>query len=268
MYIIGEKINGSIPSMAQAIADRNADYIREMAIKQAEAGASFIDCCASVNEGEVETLKWMIDIIQDATDVPIAIDSPNPQVLVDVLDYIKKPGLCNSVSGEGNKIDLIFPKIADTKWNVAALLSDDTGIPKDAAGRIRVLDNIMAEAKKYGIAENRIFIDPLVEMLCACEDGIDIVIEVEKYIKETYPDLHIICAVSNISFNLPYRKIVNQAFTAVAMWFGMDAAIMDPLNRDLRGTIFATEALQGEDFFCVEYIDAYRDGLFGPPPKA
>ncbi|MCR5539057.1 MAG: methyltetrahydrofolate cobalamin methyltransferase, partial [Lachnospiraceae bacterium] len=74
MYIIGEKINGSIPSMGQAIADRNADYIREMAKKQADAGATYIDCCASVNEGEVETLKWMIDIIQDACDTPICID--------------------------------------------------------------------------------------------------------------------------------------------------------------------------------------------------
>ena len=267
MYIIGEKINGSIPSMGQAIADRNADYIREMAKKQADAGATYIDCCASVNEGEVETLKWMIDIIQDACDTPICIDSPSPEVLVEVLDYIKKPGLCNSVSGEGNKIDLIFPKIADTKWNVVALLSDDTGIPKDAAGRIRVLNNIMAEAEKYGIAEDRIFIDPLVEMLCAAEDGIEVVIEVEKYIKEHYPDLHIICAVSNISYNLPCRKIVNQAFAAVAMWFGMDAAVMDPLNRDLRGTIYATEALMGEDFFCVEYIDAYREDIFGPVKK-
>ena len=137
----------------------------------------------------------------------------------------------------------------------------------DAAGRIRVLNNIMAEAEKYGIAEDRIFIDPLVEMLCAAEDGIEVVIEVEKYIKEHYPDLHIICAVSNISYNLPYRKIVNQAFAAVAMWFGMDAAVMDPLNRDLRGTIYATEALMGEDFFCVEYIDAYREDIFGPVKK-
>ena len=264
MIIVGEKINGSIPSMGKAITERNGEYIKEMAKKQADGGATYIDCCASVNEGEVETLKWMIDLIQEVTDVPICIDSPSPEVLVEVLDYIKKPGLCNSVSGEGNKIDLIFPKIADTKWNVVALLSDDTGIPKDAAGRIRVLNNIMAEAEKYGIAQNRIHIDPLIEMLCTAENGIAMVREVMTYIKQHYPKVHISGAISNISFNLPYRKIINIAFTVMAMNAGMDSAVMDPLSRDLRGAIYATDALMGEDFMCMEYIGAFREDIFGP----
>ena len=264
MIIVGEKINGSIPSMGKAIAERNEKRIRSMAKKQADVGADFIDCCASVNEGEVETLSWMIDLIQEVTDTPICVDSPNPQVLVDVMDRCKKPGMINSVSGEGNKIDLIFPKIANTPWKVVALLCDDTGIPKTAEGRIKVLNDIMKRADEFGIDHDRIYIDPMVEMLCTAEEGIDIVVDVMKYIKENYPKLHIICAVSNISFNLPYRKIVNQAFTVMAMNYGMDAAVMDPLNRDLRGAIYATEALKGDDYYCMEYIGAFREGIFGP----
>ncbi len=264
MIIVGEKINGSIPSMAKAIAEKNEARIKSLAKKQSKAGADYIDCCASVNEGEVETLGWMIDLIQEVTDTPICVDSPNPEAILAVLDRVKKPGMINSVSGEGNKMDVIFPAIADTKWNVVALLCDDSGIPKTAEDRIRVLDRIMAEAEKYGIRQNRIFIDPMVEMLCTAEEGVSMLMEVISYIKENYPKAHIICAVSNISFNLPYRKIVNQAFTVMAMNYGMDAAVMDPLNRDLRGVIYATDALLGEDYYCMEYIGAFREGIFGP----
>ena len=264
MIIIGEKINGSIPSMAKAIAEHDEERILSLAKKQSDVGATYIDCCASVNEGEVETLSWMIDLIQSVTDTPICVDSPNPRAILDVIGKCKKTGVINSVSGEGDKIDLIFPAIADTTWKVVALLCDDTGIPKNAQDRIRVLDNIMAEAKKYGIAQDRILIDPLVEMLCTSEDGIAVLLEVISYIKANYPEAHIVCAVSNISFNLPYRKIVNAAFTVLAMNAGMDAAVMDPLNRDLRGIIYATEALKGDDYFCMEYVGAFREGIFGP----
>mgnify|MGYP002855440351 CR=1 FL=1 len=264
MIIIGEKINGAIPSMAKAIADRDEAWIREIAKKQAEAGADFIDCCASVDENEVETLAWMIDLIQSVTDTPISVDSPSAQACVDAMQYCSRPGLINSVSGEGRKIDIVFPAIADTQWQVMALLCDDTGIPKSAADRIRVLDHVMARAKEYGIAQSRIHIDPLVEMLCTAEDGISVLLEVMAYTKEHYPGVHLSGAISNISYNLPYRKIVNIAFAVLCVNAGMDSAVLDPLNRDLRGAIYATEALKGDDFYCMEYISAYREGIFGP----
>ena len=167
MIIIGEKINGSIPVVADAIAKRDAEFIKNRAKMQAEAGATFIDCCASVPEAEeVETLKWMIDCIQEVTDLPISVDSPSADVLAQVFPYCTSPGLINSVSGDGDKIDKIFPLIADTKWEVICLLSDDTGIPKSAADRLRVFDKILEKAEKYGVAHNRMHIDPLVEMLC------------------------------------------------------------------------------------------------------
>lgn len=142
MIIIGEKINGSIPAVAKAIAERDAEFIKQRAIAQENAGATFIDCCASVPESEeVETLHWMIDCIQEVTDLPIAVDSPSADVLAQAYKFCKRPGLINSVSGEGDKIDKIFPILAENKgWQVIALLSDDTGIPKNAADRLKVFD--------------------------------------------------------------------------------------------------------------------------------
>ena len=265
MIIIGEKINGSIPSVAEAIANRDAEFIKQRALAQANSGASYIDCCASVPEAEeVETLKWMIDCIQEVTDLPISVDSPSPDVLMEAYKFCKRPGLINSVSMEGDKVDKIFPVIADSDWQVVALCSDDTGIPKTAADRLRVFNNIMAKAKEYGIKPSRLHIDPLVEMLCTSEDGIAMNEEVIGTIRSQYPDIHITAAVSNISFNLPVRKLLNMSFTVLAMKAGLDSAILDPTNRDLLGIILATEAMLGLDDFCMEYIEAYRDGLFGP----
>ena len=268
MIIIGEKINGSIPSVAEAIANRDAEFIKNRAKLQADAGATFIDCCASVPEAEeVKTLKWMIDCIQEVTDLPISVDSPSADVLVQVFDYCKRPGLINSVSMEGDKVDKIFPAIADTKWEVICLLSDDTGIPKTAADRLRVFDRLMEKAVQYGIAPERMHIDPLVEMLCTSEDGIAMNVEVISTIRARYPQIHITAAVSNISFNLPVRKLINMGFTVLAMNAGLDSAILDPTNRDLLGLIYATEALLGQDDYCMEYIGAYQEGIIGPVKK-
>jgi 5-methyltetrahydrofolate--homocysteine methyltransferase len=272
MIVIAEKLNGSIPSCAKAIAAKDDAYLKDIAAKQAAANAAFIDACASVKDGELETLKWMIDAIQSATDTPISVDSPDVNVCIEAMKYVVskggKPGLFNSVSGEGDKIDVAFPILASEeykKWDVMALLCDDTGIPKTAADRIRVFDAVMAKAAQYGIVDKRIHIDPLIEMLCTTDDGegISMVLEVMRHIKETHPQVHISGAVSNISFNLPARKLVNQAFVVLAINAGMDSGVLDPLSQDLMGVIYAAEAMIGLDDFCAEYTGAYREGIFG-----
>ena len=267
MIIIAEKINGSIPSVGKAIAAKDVDFIKNLAKVQSEVGATFLDVCASVEVSkELETLKWMIEAVQEVTETPIAVDSPSAEICLQAIDFCNKPGLVNSVSMEGNKIDLIFPKIAKTKWECIALLCDDTGIPRTAQKRLEVLEALIKKAKEYGIDPSRLHIDPLVEMLATSDDGINMIVEVMKEIKRRYPTIHVTGAASNISFNLPARKIVNMAFTVLAMNAGLDSVIVDPLLRDLRGLIYATEALLGTDEMCIEYIGGFRKGVFGTPP--
>ena len=267
MIIIGEKINGSIPSVGKAIANRDADWIRNLAKVQAEAKADYLDCCASVNVDELETIKWLIDLIQETTDLPICIDSPDPQVCADAMQFCNKVGIVNSVSLEGNKIDTIFPAIAGTGWGCVALLCDDSGIPKTSARRIEIFKEIMAKAEEFDIAPERLYIDPLVETLGTNGKSFLTFAETTKVIKELYPNVHITSGLSNISFGLPVRKMINMSFMVLAMQAGMDSAIVDPTNRDMMGIIYATDALLGNDDFCMEYIGAYRDNIFGPPPK-
>lgn len=268
MIIIGEKINGAIPSVAAAIDKKDADFIRNLAKMQAEAGADYIDVCASTDvEVELETMKWLIELVQEVTDTPIAVDSPNIEICAAAIKFCDKPGLVNSVSMEGDKIDVIFPLIADTGWHCAALLCDDTGIPKSEEKRMEVFGAIIEKAEEYNIDPSRLHIDPLVEMLCTSDDGINVVLKVIRKIKELYPTIHVTGGASNISYNLPARKFVNQAFIVLAMGAGMDSAIINPLHKHMMGLIYATEAMKGMDEFCIEYINGYRDGLFGSLPN-
>ena len=258
MIIIGEKLNGSIPSVAKAIAERDADLIRERARMQAEAGATFLDVCASVEEDvEVETLKWMIDLVQEVTDTPICVDSPSARSCVAAIPFCKRPGLINSVSLEGDKIDTIFPVIADTDWECVALLCDNDGIPDSVERRMKIFFGIMEKAKQYGIAPSRLHIDPLVVTLGTDQTALTVFADCCRRIKYEYPEIHITSGLSNISFGLPVRKNINQAFMVLAMNAGMDSAIVDPTNKNMIGMIYATNALLERDEYCLQYIDKF-----------
>lgn len=303
MIIIGEKLNGAIPSIQKAITEKDGALIRERAKLQADAGADFIDVHASRNEGETEILGWMIEQVQEVTDVPVCIDSPDPKVCVEAMKYCRKEGLINSVSMEKNKTGIVFPAIADTGWECVALLcSDKYGIPQSVDQRMEVMDEIMEEARKYGISPDRLHIDPLVEAIATNEESFHMFSECCRRIREKYPEVHITSGLSNISFGLPSRKTMNLAFLGMAVHAGMDSAILDPANQDMRGMIhaaqkepadekyqemllvalgekepdetvpyardlagmkYAAACLNGEDDFCLEYIDAYNEGEFG-----
>ncbi len=168
------------------------------------------------------------------------------------------------MSLEGDKVNVIFPLIADTDWECVVLLCDDSGIPKSAEKRMEILAVIMDKATKWNIDPSRLHVDPLVEMLCTSEDGINLILQVIRSIKDTYPDIHVTGGASNISYNLPARKVINQAFLVLAMGAGMDSAIINPLDKHTMGLIYATEALMGMDEYCIEYINGFREGLYGP----
>jgi 5-methyltetrahydrofolate--homocysteine methyltransferase len=268
MMIIGEKINGAIPSTAKAIRERDADFIRDLAVRQTEFGADYIDVCAGTEpQIERETLKWLIDVVQDAVDTPLCIDSSDCEIILDMLPLAKRPGMLNSVSEEHGKCEILLPKVADSEWKIVALACDNNGISTDAAVKAGIALTIIEKAKSYGIAVDRLFIDPLVTAISTTANALLNFNETVKSIKDRYPEVHITSGLSNISFGMPYRKAINQQFLTLAMSAGMDSAIMDPTAGDMRAALYATEALLGQDRNCRKYLQAYRKGVIGPKPK-
>lgn len=268
MIIIGEKINGTIPVVKAAIEKRDADFIAERAIKQTEAGADFIDVCASTApELEIEALKWLIDVVQDATETPLCIDSPNPRVIEAVFKYAKQPGLLNSISGEGDKCEVLLPLLTSNSWEIVGLTCDDHGIPRDVETKVKITEIMVEKAAKYGITPDRIHLDPCLLALATDNESYINFIKDIKVIRAVYPDIHITSGLSNISFGLPGRAQVNRTFMALAIQAGMDSAVMDPTNKDMMATIFATYALLGHDRNCRSYSKAFRAGIIDPNRK-
>ncbi|SFR01104.1 methyltetrahydrofolate cobalamin methyltransferase [Desulfoscipio geothermicus] len=269
MIIIGEKINGTIPSVKKAIENKDEEHIRNLAVKQVEAGADYLDVCASTApEIEAETLKWLMDIVQNAVDKPLCIDSPNPRVIEQVFKYAKQPGIINSVSEEGEKCEVIYPMIQGTEWQVIALTCDNKGIPSDVPTRVDITKIMVEKAQKYDITPDRIHIDPLVMALSADNQSFLNFIETLTTVKKLYPTIKVTSGLSNISFGMPLRKIINQHFLTIAAYAGMDSAILDPCNRDILTTLLATEALLGRDRHCRNFANAYRKNKIGPDRSA
>ena len=265
MIIIGEKINGAIPSVSAAIENRDEEAIRNLVRKQVAAGANYLDVCAGrAPENEEEELRWLIRIVQSETDVPLCVDSPNPALLKKIVPEVKGRGIINSVSGEGEKCEILYPLVKESGWDVVALTCDNNGIPNEAERKVEIAFDLIEKAASYGITPDRIYIDPLVLSVSAVNDAMLNFVQAIHTIREKYPTVKFTSGLSNISYGMPYRKIINQIFLVLSQSAGMDSAIMDPTNRDLYASVLATEVLMNRDPYCRKYNKAYRSGKIGP----
>lgn len=259
MIIIGEKINGAIPNVRVAVERRDENPIRELAKKQTEAGAHYLDVCAgTAPEVEAEALIWMITVVQDAVGTPLCIDSPNARTIEKALRHTRQPGIVNSVHDAGEKCEIVFPLISGTKWQVIAQTENNHGMPKDSKGRLEIAGSIIEKACKYRITPDQIHIDPLVASISADNMSVLKFFESATLVKTAYPTVKTTAAISNISFGLPIRRLLNQQFYALAAFSGLDSAILDPCDRDMRDSILATDALLGRDRYCRRLTNSYR----------
>ena len=265
MIIIGEKINGSIPSTAAAIQTRDEAYIVELINKQVAAGANYLDVCAGTSpDVEYDTLCWLIDLVQTNTDTPICIDSPDPRMIERVLPLIKHPGMINSISGEGEKCAILLPLLANNpEWHSIVLCCDNQGIPEHAQDKFAIAQTLIKQAQDAGVSQDRLHVDPLVMALSTVQEGPNEFIKALKLIKEAYPDVHLSAGISNVSYGMPARGVLNRNFLALAMAAGLDTPIIDPSAKSIAETLYAVSALMGNDRFCRKYNNAYRQGLIG-----
>jgi 5-methyltetrahydrofolate--homocysteine methyltransferase len=214
-------------------------------------------------EDEAKDLKWMIPIIQKASgDLPLCIDCTRTEGLEAALAIHKGTAIINSVNGDLGSLKTIFPLVKKYKTQVVALTSDkEVGIPMTTGTRMNIAARIIASAKEYGIPEKDIFFDPLALSIATNQNNGMLFLETLQEIKKTYPKAHIICGLSNISFGLPQRKVLNAAFMALCIGYGLDSAIMDPEDRGLMAIIRASETLVGGDPYCAGYVDAFKKGI-------
>jgi len=270
MIIIGEKVNGAIPSVKAAIAERSEALIIERTLAQVAAGADYLDCAPSTaTEEEYDAMVWLIGLMQGCTDVPLCIDSPNAALLARIIEegLLKRPGMVNSVNEEGDKCETIFPLIAGSDWEVIGLCCDQRGIPADPAQKVEIAKRIIDKADKFGVELSKLHIDPCVMALATMPSAMQDFAACIREIHAFAPQVKVTGAISNVSFEMPVRKYVNMACMSYAIEAGLDSAIMDPCSQDMMGTVFAAEALQMKDKGGRKYNRAYRQGKFGQKKK-
>lgn len=271
MKIIGEKINGTRKKVAQAIASRDAAAIQELAINQTKAGASWLDVNAGTHpDQEPDDLIWLINTIQAVVDTPLCLDSANPEALRLAIRAVNKTPMINSISGEPQRLEGILPLVAEHGCDVIALCMDDRGIPQTAEGRLEVIRKVIAETRRLGVLDEKVYVDPLVMTIATDTQAGRTILNTIRAIRTEFPEVHISTGLSNISFGLPVRALINRTFLVLAMEAGMDTAIVDPNDRELQAALIAADLLLGNDRHCLGYTRAYRAGLLekGAPAGA
>lgn len=262
LTIVGELINTSRPAVKEAVQSKDEAFIRELARKQTEAGATYIDVnCGNMVKNELEIMEWLVNIVQSEVDTPLCIDSPNAKAL-DVGLSLCKNGrpMINSISDEEERYETVLPLIKKYHANVVVLCMDSTGMPETANDRMKVVDQLYGKLKAEGIADDDMYFDPLVKPISSVTGAGSEVLETISRIRKDYPEVHFMCGLSNISYGLPNRSILNRLFVVQTMAMGMDGYVLDPTNEKMMGDIITSTALLGKDPYCSKYIKAHRKG--------
>jgi 5-methyltetrahydrofolate--homocysteine methyltransferase len=261
MLIIGEKINSSIPSVATAIGNMDRPYIQKLVQDQVTAGAGVIDVNAGTFlEQEVELLTWLVNTVQEVTDLSLCIDSPNPKALEAALTVAHNKAFINSISAEKDRYTSVIPLVKHFNSSIIALCMDDRGIPATSEGRIEIAQSLTAKLLSDGVSLEDIYLDIMVQPIGTDDHSGLVALETVSAIKEKIPGVHITSGLSNVSFGLPKRKLLNQAFAVVLAANGMDTMFIDPLDERMMGLLYAIQALTGCDEYCCNYLASHRAG--------
>lgn len=264
MIIVGELINSTRKAIKKAIEEKNEAYIQEIAKKQADNYADYID----VNAGafvydEVEYLVWLVKTVQAVVDKPLALDSPRPEALEAALKVHRGVPMLNSISAEKDRYAKVLPLVKEYKTKVMGLCMSDEGMPETAEDRLKVARQLINDLDKDGVPLDDVYLDPLIKPISVNGEYGFQALDTIAGISGWKTGVHLTCGLSNISFGMPHRYLLNQAFLVMAMYHGMDSALIDPLDSRMIGLIKAAEVLLNKDEYGMEYLKAARAGKIG-----
>ncbi len=264
--IIGERINPTGKKrFKQALKEHDMDYILREAITQQDNGAHILDVNVGLPDiDEPALMEEAVQEIQSVVNLPLQIDTVDIQAMERALRIYNGKAMVNSVSGKQESMDSVFPLIRKYGGVVIGLTLDEEGIPADADGRIRIAEKIIAEAGKYGIKKKDIVIDALAMTISSEPEGAKVTLETLRRLRDEVK-VNTVLGVSNISFGLPSRPVINSAFYTMAMMNGLSAGIINPSSEDMMKAWYAYHALMDFDPNCERYISRYSNAPAGVP---
>ncbi|MBW1733721.1 MAG: dihydropteroate synthase [Deltaproteobacteria bacterium] len=263
MLIIAERINSSRRYIAEAVSSKNRGFIESEAKAQAEAGADYIDVNAGTFVGEeAEHLKWLVEVVQGVTDLPLSIDSPDAEVIREILPLVDKTPMINSITLEPARMEGILPLVKEHGATVIGLCQSEDTMAETSDEKVRLARELVKEVTGAGIPLDSLYIDPLVYPVATNPRSALAAIEAIERIMGEFPGVHTTCGLTNVSYGIPDRKLVNRTFLTAAICRGLDSAILDPTDKQLYGALKASLVIAGRDEYCMGYITAFREGRF------
>lgn len=259
MIILGEKLNSSIPSVLEIFNSGDDSKITEICRIQEERGANYLDINTALTDDEVYMMKKIIAIAQENTSCGIMLDSSDPEVIIAASESIEaeRPFIINSIT-----LDERHELIALAKKRSAAIVAlpicSENGIPETPEGRFENAEKLIKILEENDISHDKIFIDVIIETLAVNGDAANCAINTALKIRSKYPNVHLTCGLSNISFGLPRRININTAIIPALACVGVDSAILDITNDKIRDAVITSRVLTGEDEYCMNYIEEYR----------
>jgi len=260
MLVIGEKINCTRKRIAKAVENKDTKYIQKIAKSQVKAGADYLDINGGIAGKETEYMVWLVETVQEVIDVPLCLDTTDPEALAETIPICKKRPMVNSISDETKRIETILPLIVEHETQVVALCISDSGPPNTAQDRLDIASSLVEKITDAGVAAEDIYVDLCVFPVSTDNSfGLAFLKALEE-VKTCCEGVNTVCGLSNISYGLPERKLLNRVFMSMSVFAGIDALIIDPCDKYMMANLVAAEALTGKDDFCMNYITAYREG--------
>jgi cobalamin-dependent methionine synthase I len=266
MLVIGEKINASNKSVGEAIAGKDRQFLQDLAREQDAAGSDFIDVNAGAGLGPWDSagaaMEWLVELVQDATGKPLTIDSDVPGVIeAGLRKYRGDTVMINSVNAEPERLDAIGRLAAERQALLVALVMGEGGIPSTVEARVDASERIMEHLTRIGVREDRVYFDPLVLPISVDAGQGLVTLRTIERIKARFPSSKTVMGLSNISYGLPRRGMVNRAFLLMAAAAGLDAAILNPLDSKMMSIVKVGDMLTAKDPSCKGFIKAHRKGI-------
>ncbi|MDR1914126.1 MAG: dihydropteroate synthase [Clostridiales bacterium] len=261
MIVIGEKLNSSIPSTQKAFEERNEQFIKNLAVKQAERGADYLDINAAMLPNEAELLLWAAELAHEAApDAGITLDSVNPESVAYVLERLELPRLMiNSITLEKNRFDSMVRLVKKYNASIIALPITTSEIPDDSEKRVANAKALIQKLENEDISHDRIFIDLLFQAAATDYEAPKAALIAAARLRDEYPNVHLTAGLSNISFGLPKRAYLNNAMLTAGVVAGLDSAIMDITNLDTAMYLAAANLISAQDEYAMGYIETYRE---------
>jgi 5-methyltetrahydrofolate--homocysteine methyltransferase len=263
MIVIAERINGTLPIIKTVIQNRDQESLLDLAKQQARAGADYIDINVGTGigsrEDEIQAMEWAVETIQKEVETPLCIDSADPAVLESGLKSRNgRPSLINSAKAEKESLDEVVPLASTYSAPLVALTMDESGIPKTVEDRLHAAEKVVTACDSLGVPIEDVFFDLLVMPISTDVKHGLITLAAISEVKKQFPGCKTVLGISNVSYGLPARARLNAAFLVMAIYAGLDAAIIDPLDNEVSAAVKTAEVLVGRDRHCRKYTRAFR----------